>query len=328
MFQKAALWGVFGYVFREELRDIFGEFLTFAKSKYVYQIIIDIEQSPKSAFAIKQTIENSNNYISCFVCQDAHPKPVYKISNGIYIFGRFPNQYWRHSKLFVNVTDDKIYISCTIWESFECIKQFYEDAYNLYCSPDEVVAFFSSKEGEWGFPHLRRPRNFQNMRFTKEMMEIINDVKDWVNNENYYLDRGLPYKRGYLLHGKPGTGKSTIIEVIASNYGMDIYLLNLNGINMDDSSVINLIGSAPPNSIIVIEEIEKQIELLDKNINNLVSIGGLLTAIDGCMRMPHSSLLFITCNSLNFIEDQKNDPLIRPGRIDVIKEFKNKLIIN
>lgn len=36
---------------------------------------------------------------------------------------------------------------------------------------------------------------------------LLNDVKQFLESEKWYNDRGIPYRRGYLLYGPPGNGK-------------------------------------------------------------------------------------------------------------------------
>ena len=43
---------------------------------------------------------------------------------------------------------------------------------------------------------------------------LIDDVREFMNSENWYLDAGIPYRRGYLLYGPPGTGKSEFSCII------------------------------------------------------------------------------------------------------------------
>ena len=37
---------------------------------------------------------------------------------------------------------------------------------------------------------------------------LVQDVEEFMASEEWYLDAGIPYRRGYLLYGPPGTGKS------------------------------------------------------------------------------------------------------------------------
>lgn len=44
---------------------------------------------------------------------------------------------------------------------------------------------------------------------------IVNDVKAFIGNGKWYNERGIPYRRGYLLYGPPGSGKSSFIQALA-----------------------------------------------------------------------------------------------------------------
>jgi chaperone BCS1 len=37
---------------------------------------------------------------------------------------------------------------------------------------------------------------------------LVEDVKEFLQTEDWYVKAGIPHRRGYLLHGPPGTGKS------------------------------------------------------------------------------------------------------------------------
>lgn len=39
---------------------------------------------------------------------------------------------------------------------------------------------------------------------------LIKDVVDFLKMEDWYIEAGIPHRRGYLLHGPPGVGKSNI----------------------------------------------------------------------------------------------------------------------
>ena len=37
---------------------------------------------------------------------------------------------------------------------------------------------------------------------------LLADTREFLASEGWYRTTGVPYRRGYLLHGRPGTGKS------------------------------------------------------------------------------------------------------------------------
>ncbi|KIJ50440.1 hypothetical protein M422DRAFT_96980, partial [Sphaerobolus stellatus SS14] len=59
----------------------------------------------------------------------------------------------------------------------------------------------------------------------KEM--LMEDTRDFLSSEKWYADRGIPFRRGYLLHGVPGSGKSSLIHAIAGELALDIYVVSL-----------------------------------------------------------------------------------------------------
>uniref|UniRef100_A0A914L0U5 AAA+ ATPase domain-containing protein n=1 Tax=Meloidogyne incognita TaxID=6306 RepID=A0A914L0U5_MELIC len=63
-----------------------------------------------------------------------------------------------------------------------------------------------------------------------------------------YINRGIPYRRGYLLHGPPGTGKSSFISALAALYGHNICMLSLSDRLIDDAMLNHLMHNAPLNS--------------------------------------------------------------------------------
>jgi hypothetical protein len=47
--------------------------------------------------------------------------------------------------------------------------------------------------------------------------EIINEIKLFINKEKIYEEIGIEYKRGYILYGNPGNGKTSLIKYILKN---------------------------------------------------------------------------------------------------------------
>ena len=74
----------------------------------------------------------------------------------------------------------------------------------------------------------------------EEKMSLVEDIKSFVDPraQAWYSKGGIPYRRGYLLYVPPGTGKSSLSLSIAGCFDLDIYILNLSGV--DDSSLNNL----------------------------------------------------------------------------------------
>jgi len=51
-------------------------------------------------------------------------------------------------------------------------------------------------------------------RFFSGKEEIVNKINFFINNEQYFKDKGIPYTLGILLYGEPGCGKTGFIKSI------------------------------------------------------------------------------------------------------------------
>ena len=67
---------------------------------------------------------------------------------------------------------------------------------------------------------------------------------------------GIPFRRGYLLYGAPGSGKTSIIHSLAGELGLDIYIISLSKTGLDDSTLSSLISSLPEQCIAIMEDID------------------------------------------------------------------------
>jgi mitochondrial chaperone BCS1 len=67
---------------------------------------------------------------------------------------------------------------------------------------------------------------------------------------------GIPFRRGYLLYGAPGSGKTSIIHSLAGELGLDIYIISLSKNGLDDSTLNSLISSLPEQCIAIMEDID------------------------------------------------------------------------
>ena len=146
---------------------------------------------------------------------------------------------------------------------------------------------------------------------------VVADVKGFLEQREWYQSRGIPWRRGYLLYGLAGSGKTTLIRALASDLQMDLYIVSLAS-GMDDQRFLYSLSSVPPRSMILIEDAGTVFEQRKKNesVDNNLSFSGVLNALDGAASRE-GWLIFMTTN-----HKEKLDPaLIRPGRADYHLEF-------
>jgi len=163
-----------------------------------------------------------------------------------------------------------------------------------------------------------------------EKNHLIQDVEKFKTSKKRYSDLGVPYHRGYLLHGPPGTGKTSLVSALAQRFGMSIYAINLN--EFSDRALIKAINEVPQNSVILFEDIDcmssgkarvapgewpsrkglRNSEDKDEILGMLgVTLSGLLNVLDG-FSAPENVLFVMTTNRFESLDLA----LLRPGRID------------
>eukprot|EP01118_Nematostelium_gracile_P006826 TRINITY_DN2202_c0_g1_i1.p1 TRINITY_DN2202_c0_g1~~TRINITY_DN2202_c0_g1_i1.p1 ORF type:complete len:362 (+),score=77.31 TRINITY_DN2202_c0_g1_i1:64-1149(+) len=188
---------------------------------------------------------------------------------------------------------------------------------------DEVIrreegstVIYHSSGGDWRrFGPARKKRPIQSVILDQGQKErILGDAKHFLSMAKWYTERGIPYRRGYLLHGPPGCGKSSFITALAASLSLNICILNLHAKGITDDSLNLLLHNAPQRSIILLEDIDAAV---DYPKTTHVTESGLLNALDGVAASEGGGrLLFMTTNHL----EKLSPTLIRPGRVD-IKEY-------
>ncbi|KAG1827159.1 mitochondrial chaperone BCS1 [Suillus subaureus] len=171
---------------------------------------------------------------------------------------------------------------------------------------------------EWKpFGQPRRKRPLHSVVLDTGVSEKVEqDVKAFLRRRQWYADRGIPYRRGYLLHGPPGSGKTSYIQALAGSLSYDICLLNLSERGLGDDKLNHLLSNAPERSFILIEDVDaafnKRVQTSEDGYQSSVTFSGFLNALDG-VASGEERIIFMTTNHFG-----KLDPaLIRPGRVDL-----------
>jgi chaperone BCS1 len=166
---------------------------------------------------------------------------------------------------------------------------------------------------------------------------LLADCKDFLCSEEWYAERGIPFRRGYLLHGVPGSGKTSLIHSLAGELGLDIYVVSLSSKGMSDNTLTTLMSNVPSRCILLLEDLDAAFTRSvsrdatstgtptttststatpEATDGSTLSLSGLLNSLDG-VAAAEGRLLFATTNHI-----ERLDPaLSRPGRMDVWVNF-------
>lgn len=227
------------------------------------------------------------------------------------------------------------------------IRDLIQGAYELMLKQtEEGASVFIQGHYYWSKLNGYQPRPLASVILPgNEVEKILADINEFLTSREWYHERGIPYRRGYLFYGKPGSGKTSLIMGLSDELKLNIHVLNLGNRSVSDDSLPGLMRTVPPRSIVLMEDIDavvpdREIEEEEENEDVVestppsqpstsasgksaekkaaqrVSLSCLLNCLDGVMA-SNGSMVFMTSN-----HPERLDPaLTRPGRIDVRKEF-------
>lgn len=207
---------------------------------------------------------------------------------------------------------------------------------------NEISIYRSGKDG-WRWVTYAKKRPLHSVIMSPELeADLLGSLTDFVNDEQWYRERGLNYKQTYLLYGPPGTGKTSLCRALASHLGRDLYILDLAyGIDLltllqtakggvviiedIDGSAAAKSRTGQPNEIAkaVLKPMSAEepigVPSGDSNsgIENMMSMWGdiglseLLNALDGVVGLD-DVIIFATTNH----PEKLDAALIRDGRVD------------
>lgn len=151
---------------------------------------------------------------------------------------------------------------------------------------------------------------------------LVERLTWFLGAEEWHSSRGIPWKLGIVLHGPPGTGKTSLIHALASDFGFDIkYIKSLHGLGQ-------AFLSGTRNDLFVIEDIDTIAGALNRDAPDGARASGndggtrgsplheILNAMDG-MQTPDGLKFIATTNHLGRLDPA----IVRPGRIDEVIEI-------
>lgn len=169
---------------------------------------------------------------------------------------------------------------------------------------------------------------------------VMADFAGFLRAEEWYSTMGLSYKRGYMFHGPPGTGKTSMVVALANEGARDIYSMDLSKLP-SDADLDRAFELLPNNCVVMLEDVDCMSDatlarapvlptapaptpsctaeaLVDALMGEIptkgrgITLSALLNHMDG-VGSNHGRVFILTTN-----HPEKLDPaLVRAGRIDV-----------
>ncbi|KAI0794439.1 P-loop containing nucleoside triphosphate hydrolase protein [Fomes fomentarius] len=236
----------------------------------------------------------------------------------------------------------------------QLLRELITDARDLYKAASEhfINVYAAESTDNWKRVAIQEKRPRDSVVLDPGVLDLVlDDARDFLNSKKWYSDRGIPFRRGYLLYGPPGAGKTSMIHSLAGELRLDVYILSLTVSSLNDNNLKSLIGHLPKSCIVLIEDIDAAFtrgmkrDILDLEgrlaaehasaagggdhdagakekaahemlSNHGVTLSGLLNALDG-IAAQEGRILFATTNDYSALDPA----LLRPGRLDLHVKF-------
>lgn len=190
----------------------------------------------------------------------------------------------------------------------------------------------------------REKRPLSSVYTNNNISELLkNDIQSFINSKRMYMDNNILYKRNYLLYGKPGTGKSSLIFALASEFNYKIKIIDLKSFkgipdilqqisneekifyvfeDIDALSTTFMEREESKVSDSVNEKKESPRELVSDNHSGL-NLSDILNVMDG-LYTPEGAICFFTTNHI----EKLDKAFLRDGRMDCkieMNDLDNKI---
>ena len=196
-----------------------------------------------------------------------------------------------------------------------------------------------------------------NLFFPKHIMDLIQDVKLWKNSKIWYQEKGIPWKKGWLLYGPPGTGKTALIRAFGEDLNLPIFVFDLsqmsnaefvkawNSVRDSKPCIVlfedfdnvfdgrkNVVNRASGSGFPMLEMINQKNKPVEANntddfkdgYRDPVSFDTFLNCLDG-VESNDGIFTIITTNHVEKIDEALGRPVVRAGKVDLISSRPGRI---
>jgi hypothetical protein len=155
-----------------------------------------------------------------------------------------------------------------------------------------------------------------------ESDRIFKAVGDFIDAKGDYERCSVPYKLNVLLHGLPGTGKTSIITAVAAEFKLSMAIIPFSPSLTDDGLAFAFSQARQFGCrVVALEDVDCLFEEGRKPHDTArtgLTLSGLLNCMDGLLRgCADGMIMFLTANVTNQIDAA----VLRTSRIDLAMEF-------
>lgn len=211
---------------------------------------------------------------------------------------------YEHGKHYMEFSLDSIDI-----HDIKIIKNFIFTNFSI----SDKVQIYTCSFGNWQL-YTSKPKRQLASVFLPNEVDIYEDFTKFQSSKEIYDGLQISHSRIYLLKGIPGTGKTSLIHAVASEFGYSISVLEM-GVFSDEHQVKIALKNLPSKTFLVCEDVDALFSgETGRETKNNISFSTVINLLDG-LTSQNNVVVFLTTNHF-----RKLDPaLIR--RMDRIYNF-------
>lgn len=176
--------------------------------------------------------------------------------------------------------------------------------------------FYMARWSDWSRRDDLEPRQLDTVYLPDGQKEaLVEDLERFLTMRAQYDRLGIPWHRGYLFHGPPGTGKTSLAKALATHLKLDVYYLPIADLDLGaDGRLLQLVAAVPARAMLLLEDIDILHSARERDGDGAakgVTMSALLNALDG-VSTPAGLITVMTTNRREVLDEA----LVRPGRVD------------
>lgn len=168
---------------------------------------------------------------------------------------------------------------------------------------------------------------FDFFAYPPHVMDVVEEMKLWLRSFDWYRERRIPWRRGYVLFGPPGAGKTSFIRACGEELGIPVNLFDLASMTNSDFIRSWQLANTHAPTIVALEDFDAVFEgrrniTADQTHTQALTFDCLLNCLSGLTRCD-GVILMLTSNHVDHFDsalcgvaEGENGMVTRPGRID------------